>query len=235
MRIVGAIIGAAALCGAMPAEAQNAEVLARIRQMDAAAPAPTAEALAPVLLEAATRAGPDLAGCVAKSITVETISPITGDAAVLRAVIASNVSNGWAVYGRTQGCADPDPLRFMALRRPDGALVAVMVNRGRSNVSPSIMRDTSSNAAIAALGLVKREDASCTGEGMRMERTRIDREDAGLGPDLFGIRYKGGWREIWTFGVCGRSVELPVTFTADGDGGAHSKVEGSAAAVLPRR
>lgn len=229
------MIAVTALCTALPAAAQNAEVLTRIRALDAAAPAPTVEALAPVLLEAATRAGPDANGCTAKSIAVEKISAITGDAAVLRAVLAKDVSNGWAVYGRAQGCSDPDPVRFMALRNPEGKLVAVLVNRGRSNASPSIMRDTSANVAMGALQVVKREDAACTGAGMRMERTRIDREDKDLGPELFGIRYKGGWREIWTFGVCGRSVEVPVAFTADGDGGAYSKVEASAAVLPPKR
>lgn len=230
------MIGAALIfvaCADRPAAAQNAMVLDRIRQLDAAAPAPDPEALAPILLDAANRVASK--GCSPTAIRVERIAPITGDRFVLGAVLNGRIRNGWTVYGREEGCPDADPVRFMVLQHASNQFVTTVVNRGRSNTSPSIMIDTSANVALAVLHKVKTVNPACTGEGTQMVRTRLDREDADLGPELFGIRYKGSWREIWTFGLCGRLVEVPVTFTGDGDGGAYNKVEASAAVLLPAK
>lgn len=137
--------------------------------------------------------------------------------------------NAWAIYGREEGCSDHDPLRFMVIRYASDTLVALVVHRGQSLTSPSIMSATSAMAALAGLHAVKKIDAACDDNAMRMERTRIDQRDAGLGPEHFGIRH-----EAWTYAVCKRQVEVPVTFKGGGDGGAHRNVEGSAALVLPK-
>jgi hypothetical protein len=50
---------------------------------------------------------------------------------------------------------------------------------------------------------------------------------------MFGVRYTGDWSEMWTLQLCGRTVEVGLMFTPDGDGGARYQVSESASKVLP--
>jgi hypothetical protein len=228
-----AVLTLAFLLTGAPALAQNAQVLERLKAADAAAPAPARAELTAKIVEAAAKRAAAGKGCAPSAIRIDRVDPLTGAGGIFAAVVQGQMRNAWSVMAFEQGCSDPDPMRYIVLQRPDASLVVAPVNRGYAIANPTIMRDTSANAGLVAFRTVQAADAGCKGDGMDMERTRIDRQDPGLGPDVYGVRYTGGWREIWTFGVCGRRVEVPVTFTADGDGGAYSNIEGGSARILP--
>lgn len=54
-----------------------------------------------------------------------------------------------------------------------------------------------------------------------------------MGPEVYGVRYTGSWSEVWPITLCGRTVEVSVRFTADGDGGAYNNLKSAEAKLLP--
>ena len=61
-------------------------------------------------------------------------------------------------------------------------------------------------------------------------------EESDLGADVFGVRYVGSWSELWPIEICGQIVEVPVTFKADGDGGAYYNIKDETVKlVLPEK
>jgi len=129
------------------------------------------------------------------------------------------------------GCPGEDTVRYMVLQLRDKSLRAARVNEGRSLANPTIMRDTSAMAALAALRQAKIVDPSCKGDDMAMGSTRVVSRSKDLGPEKFGSRYAGSWSEVWQFRTCGRTFDVPIDFTADGDGGAYTNVKASAATL----
>jgi len=63
--------------------------------------------------------------------------------------------------------------------------------------------------------------------------TRVAKEEPSLGADVYGVRYTGSWIEVWPIELCGRTIEVAVRFTADGDGGAYADLKGTEAKLLP--
>ncbi|MEE4206358.1 MAG: hypothetical protein V2I39_08700 [Erythrobacter sp.] len=234
IRIVTAVAVAAICAAATEAAAQDARVLAKIRDLDAAAPAPSAQVIESAVMETAAAMTEAKGTCMPAAVTLEPATPITGARLILEGVLSGTLRNGWNVYAIYEGCeAEGDPVRrFALIEFADGTNRALPVNTGRSIANPSIMRDTSAAAAIGAMARVKREDSACDGSDLEMAGSRIVSESADLGPDVFGVRYTGSWREVWSFGVCGRVVDVPVEFTADGDGGAYTNVKADEIAVV---
>jgi hypothetical protein len=73
----------------------------------------------------------------------------------------------------------------------------------------------------------------CTeSKDLDMVGARVISKSADLSPDWHGSRYAGSWTEGWTFSACGRRAEVPVTFTADGQGGANWNVRANEAKLL---
>jgi hypothetical protein len=210
------------------ASAQNAMVLDRIRALDAAAKMPAKADLEAAILSTANTIADAKKVCRPAAINSEDVAPITGAAAILPAVLNCQIKNAWSVYVRYAGCQAPEPFRYAVLQLPDGSLKALLVNEGHSFANLSIMRDTSANAAVAALQRIKQEDANCAGADMAMGATRVASQSQDLGPDLFGVRYVGSWTETWDFTTCGRTARVPIEFKADGDGGAYTHIKGDA-------
>lgn len=175
------------------AAAQNAQVLAKIRQLDAAAPAPSAEAIEKAVMETAAAMTEANGTCMPAAISLEPATPITGARVVLQGVLSGELRNGWNVYAIYDGCeAEGDPVRrFALIEFADGTKRALPVNTGRSYANPSIMRDTSPQAALGAMVFAKREDEGCDASDMDMAGSRIEGESEDLGPDLFGVATPG--------------------------------------------
>lgn len=96
------------------------------------------------------------------------------------------------------------------------------------------MRDTSVQAAIAVLAFAKRTNPDCDGSDMTMSSSRVISENEDLGPDIYGVRYTGSWSESWRFAACGNQYDVPVSFTADGDGGAYTNIAGGEITLVER-
>jgi hypothetical protein len=75
-------------------------------------------------------------------------------------------------------------------------------------------------------------DAKCDGKDMKMGPTRVSSQGADLGPDVYGVRYVGSWSEVWQFETCGKTFDVPVEFTADGDGGAYTNIKSADLAAV---
>lgn len=205
------------------AEAQNAAVLDKLKAWDAAAPPPERSILVAELerIEKDENASSKL--CPATPIAIESVHPITSSRLVFSAILQGQLRNGWVIHTRRPGCSEKDLFRYALFQKPDGSFVGGFVNLGPSHANPTLMRDTSPVAALQAYVAVRKIKPDCDGKDMAMERTRIGKEGKDLGPDVFGVRYTGGWSEIWTFSTCAKRVDVTVEFTADGDGGAYTK------------
>ncbi|MEM8919084.1 MAG: hypothetical protein AAGE37_09520 [Pseudomonadota bacterium] len=164
--------------------------------------------------------------CMPESVSIEKPQPATGVKLVLQGVIAGQLKNGWQVYATYNGCPETPVQRFAVLDFSDGLRRAIQINPGRSLANMSVMRDTSASAAMSAYIAAKKTDASCDGKDMDLVGSRIVSQSDDLGPDVFGVRYTGSWKEIWTFKTCGQNYDVPITFRADGDGGAYTHVSG---------
>lgn len=217
---------------ASAASAQDPQFAAFVDRTNAATPPPTVEAMTPVALATLQALKREEGACVPTALALEPPQTAVATHIITQAVLAGQVKNGWTVYGRSSGCPDEVTYRFMILRMADDRLRAFVVNAGESLANPSLMRDSSAAAAVSAFQAVRAVSPGCTGEDLRMGPTRVADRGADLGPNFHGSYYSGTWTEMWTFRVCGRTAEVPVVFTADGQGGANFSVRGSEARIV---
>ena len=204
--------------------AQDPAYASFVERTNAATPPPPIDALTAPALETLQALARQENRCVPSGLRLEAPQTAIATAVITQAVAAGQAKNGWTVEGQPEGCADQAVTRFMVLRMADDSLRAFVVNEGRTLANPSLMRDTSAVAAVTAFQAVRTANPSCTGEDMRMGPTRIAERGTDLGPNYHGAFYSGSWSEVWTFTVCGRRAEVPVRFTADGQGGANYNV-----------
>ncbi|HEV2817588.1 MAG TPA: hypothetical protein VGW40_10275 [Allosphingosinicella sp.] len=211
--------------------AQDAAYRRFLEQTNAAAPPPALDALRQPALETLQGNARGEGRCVPSALTLERLESATAVRVITQSVRAGQIRNGWTFYGRAAGCPEPFLGHFLAARMADGSLRVLLVNEGETLANPSLMRDMGHLAALAATNFVRRAAPACDGADLRMGPTRIvDRSR--LGAYAHGAYFSGSWREAWTFTVCGRRVEVPVSFTADAQGGADYSVEGTAARIL---
>ncbi len=115
----------------------------------------------------------------------------------------------------------------------DDTLRSIRVNLGASYSWDSLIGDTLPLAAIAAYGALKRNGDDCDlTEVPNLGVIRVTSESDALGPDAFGIRYAGSWSEVWPLTFCEKQLEVTIDFTADGDGGAYTKIPGDKVRVI---
>jgi hypothetical protein len=207
-----------------PVLAQQQLVLDTLRDLNAKGPQPALADLNGAVAGTAKAFAEANKTCVPKSVKLSDVAPITGARGIMAAVMAGRLRNAWTVYAEHIGCSDGNLIRYMVLQSSDGSLKAVRVNEGRTFANPVLMRDTSLNAALAALQKGKSLDATCTGRPMKMGPTRVTSQSADLGPEIYGVRYVGKWTEIWQFETCGKKFDVSVEFSPDGDGGAYTNV-----------
>lgn len=120
----------------------------------------------------------------------------------------------------------------MVVRLADNSLRALLVNPGESLANPTLMRDASASVALAAVNAAQRAQPSCDGADIDLASARVVSRSADLSPDSNGAFFAGSWQEVWTFSMCGRRVEVPITFTADGQSGANFEVRATEARLV---
>ncbi len=207
---------AIALMTAAPAAAQAPEALQRWAAINAAAPAPSTD-LARAAITAAQ------ADCPATGAVLGVIEPVTAWPRVDAAITAGQLVNAWAVTIQRADCAPQNAwARYILLQDVSGGLTAQLVHVGRSHVDLDSMAGGVMTKAMRTAGAAAARDIpGCSAE--LVARTgalaRIDMiDDAQIGPDRYGLRFSGSWREAWVFGICGRSLTVMMDFEATPDG-----------------
>lgn len=229
---IGFLAAAALFAPATGALAQHPLVAARLQQINAAAPPPSPDRIRAELAAVAARGGQANNACVPSEIVLAEITPITGATGIFQATLNGQLRNAWTAYATHRGCPGDPLVRYLIIERSDGNLAVAPVNEGRTYANPTIMRDASASAALAALQEARTIDAGCSGDDMAMGRTAVVGESDDLGPDVFGVRYVGSWTESWRFRTCGRDFDVRVEFRADGDGGAFFNISGDQVTVV---
>jgi hypothetical protein len=206
---------------ATPAAAQDPAFARALAAINAANPAPANAEIAAAALDTLKAIAREKQRCAPNAVRAEPPMAATSTQLATQLIGAGKIKNAWTVYVRPQGCPTAGPIRFLLLRMTSGELLARVVNVGESIAAPSMMRDSSFAVAVAASTAIQKAHPECTStDGLDMTNSRILSRSKDLGPDFYGSRYAGSWREGWTFSVCGHSAEVPITFTTDGTGGA---------------
>lgn len=212
--------------------AQHPLILQRLTAWDAAAPQPAPSTIQEQVMEAAMAAQKGSGGCVPTSVIVDKVVPATSVRFVFQGILSGQLKNGWTVTARHPNC-DSTAVRYTVSQDSAGALTTIRTNRGLSLANESLISDTWPLAVIQAAATAKRNGFECDSKGASLGVTRVATEEPGLGADVYGVRYTGSWREVWPVEMCGRTVEVTVRFTADGDGGAYTDLKGTEAKLLP--
>mgnify|MGYP000852537186 FL=1 len=212
-----------ALASATPSAAQDARVLAFLKQVNDQQQPPSMEALAAGGLEAAGRAAAQ-GTCMHQSVEVSNVRPITGDRLVLQGVAQRSLQNGWRFDGVLVGCPSGARADFIVIRDAAGQLQMHLTNLGQSLVSYSVGQDSVSKAILMSDILLAKAGAACEAGLERPLDSRVTQKSNDLGPETYGVRYRGGWTEIWTLRRCNREIEVEMMFSGDGDGGAYINV-----------
>lgn len=222
-KLLVVIVASVAIAGA--ARAQDAAYAARMREVNAAVPPPDQRAVDADALATLQAIGRERGTCIPSGVRMERATPATADRLAIQSIQAGQLKNVWLAYGVATGCPGATTTRFIVLQLPDGTVRARVVNVGESIAWPSLMRDASTAAAIVGWNKVKSVDPTCDGKDLTMVGSRVSARGGDLGADYYGVRYQGGWEETWAFKVCGQTAAVPVSFKADGMGGADYHVD----------
>ncbi|MBV7256225.1 hypothetical protein KCG44_05440 [Pacificimonas sp. WHA3] len=192
------------------------------------AAAPLAPSLADLREEALFRArwSTTIQPCSAppENLRLFGLRPAMADRLVTNGMLADAFLGAWTFYAETD-CAETPLLRYMYVLEKDGSHVLMVVNRGETIATPSMMRETSAVAGADAFAAAKARQPDCDIKSVGMRAARIDATDPGLGPEIAGTRFTGGWSEIWAFRACQQDVEVHVRFDTDGRGGTTARIQ----------
>lgn len=217
------------------AYAQHPLILQRLTAWNAAAPQPAASTIQEQVMGAARATQKRTGGCLPTSAVVDNVVPATSVKFVFQGILARQLKNGWTITAHHPNCGST-PVRYTISEDSAGVLTTIRTNRGLSLANESLIGDTLPLAMLQATATAKRNGFECDLNGATLGVTRIAREESDLGADIYGVRYTGSWSEIWPIELCGRTIEVTVRFTADGDGGAYTDLKCTEAKLLaPKR
>jgi len=216
-----------------PSNAQHPIVLEILDRWNNAAPPPEEAEIKTQIHSKAVEIYGSSDSCKKSNIAIDHLESAAADRFSTNALVRGAIRNAWFVTAEIPGC-DSVPVRFMIIQNNDKSFKTIRVNRGISNAWDSLIGDTLPTALLAAVAAVHRTGHKCEGfEQSTLGIMRIASEDANLGKSVSGVRYTGKWAEIWPIQVCGKTVEVYIEFTADGDGGAYSNTKGAQHRILP--
>lgn len=228
------LLAALAASSTTVSHAQHPLILQRLTAWNAAAPQPAPTTIQEQVMKAATIAQKRSGGCVPTSAVIDGVVPATSVRFIFQGILAGQLKNGWTVTARHPNCG-ATPVRYTISEDKGGALTTIRTNRGLSLANESLIGDTWPLTLLQAAATAKRNGVECDPRGASLGVTRVAKEEPGLGADVYGVRYTGSWSEVWPVELCGRTVEVTVRFTADGDGGAYTDLQGTEARLLPRK
>ena len=172
--------------------------------------------------------------CAPGKIRLGPLEPVSLDGTITTMIAKGQIENAWLVSVKLDNCPPADPTRVLLFRSSDGAkLQGLFAGQGESLAWPSLSREAlriTVNKAVARLRLA---DPKCTPRDLTPIAIRIAARSPDLGPNVYGIRFKGWWSEVWAFEPCGHKIAVPIKFTTDGKGGAYWDVDESSIVYVP--
>jgi hypothetical protein len=212
--------------------AQSSQDIDIIKIFNELEPMPTNQILSDEILKSAKTLYKDSKICSPNSVVIESAVPATAVRFVVEGVGRRTIKNAWSIIVRFPECG-AEISKYNVVRQYDDNLYTFRVNRGRSNANESLINDTLFQTIALSQVVLKRNKVACDSNDFKLGVIRVSNESADLGPDIFGVRYKGSWQEIWPINLCGRTVEVAVDFKADGSGGAYTGLKGENTKLLP--
>jgi hypothetical protein len=204
--------------------AQMQSSLTFFHSVNATYPAPTAEFIKDIIVVKFSLGTSGLpASCKpGGAITVTEIKPATADRMVWKAALAGEIKNAWTAKVELGGCGEA-PVNYLVVTDKNGKTSAGPFSWGQSLAGISLTRDVMPAAAGALASNMKKVDAECSLERLKKfaPGPRQIQDMRTVGEDVYGVRFKGNWSEIWHFTVCDYDVGIPINFRADGSGGAY--------------
>lgn len=192
--------------------------------------APLAQAVGGAVAIDARRRG----RCVPGKISLSQLEPVTLDGMITALIAKGQIENAWLVSVGLDDCPPADPIRVLLFRAADGKrLQAVFAGQGESLAWPSLSREALRATVAKALERLRAADPKCVPGDLTPTGVRVADRSPDLGPNVFGIRLKGSWKEVWAFEPCGHRVAVPISFTTDGQGGAWWNVDTKAIVFVP--
>ena len=158
-----------------------------------------------------------------KTMRLYGLQPAVADRTVANGILEEAFVGAWTFYAETD-CPQTPLLRYMYVLEADGDHIMLIVNRGQSIATPTMMQETSELAATEAFDTARARQPGCDVSSVGMRATRIEATDNALGPDIGGARFTGGWSEIWNFRACQQDVEVRIRFDTDGKGGTNARI-----------
>jgi hypothetical protein len=222
------VIGLAGAASA--AGAQQPEYARFVEEANRAAPPPSAAEISPIALETLQTRHRELGRCVPTGLSLGEPRPITATRHISEMIRRGEVRNAWTVYARLEGCEERRPLHLVVVRPADGPLLVAPLVYGEAIANPTVVLDVRDPAGMAAAAMARQLVPGCA--AVTLEGFRSVSQSADLSPDFYGVRYRGSWREAWSFTACGRRIELPITFTADGQSGTSYSIHASEARLI---
>lgn len=225
------IFASVGLAFASAATAQDAEFARFVEQANAANPAPSVAEATPIALATLQTIHRQTGRCVPTGLRLDPLRPITATRHISALIRSGEARNAWSVYARLEGCPETRPLRMVVFRPATGQLLIAPLMYGEAIANPTLILDMRQAANAAATAMAgELIPSGCKAAAIDGFRTISQSED--LSPDYYGVRYRGSWREAWSFAACGRRIEVPITFTADGESGANYVIHATEARLL---
>jgi hypothetical protein len=219
-----AILIAMLLAAAGPALAQSAHEAAAQAALNQLIPPPAAQAIVPLALADLQNAARLRGTCVPTGVTLGPIAFASATRLAVDGIGTHQMRNVWSALGTPLGCANALPARFVIVLKADDTLLVRAFANGESIAWVSLVIDARSNIAGTAMAVTqtRHPDWTCTDTShASFDKVAMAGTAKDLGPDFYGVRYTGSWDEVWTYTLCNHSVDVPITFTADGNGGAY--------------
>ncbi len=172
--------------------------------------------------------------CASKKFSLGPLEPVSLDGMITALIAQGQIENAWLVSVRLDDCPPADPIRVLLLRGPDGEkLQAIFAGQGESLTWPTLARDALRATVAKVVARLRVEDPRCAPPDLTQIGIRIASRSTDLGPNVYGLRLKGNWTELWAFAPCGHDVAVPISFTTDGQGGAYWSIDVSKIVYRP--
>jgi len=213
------------------ASAQRPEFVEIANRVTAEEPAPALQEVAPRALAMLQERAQAISGCRPTGVTIDQPQSALFTITVMQRLAAQQARNGWMATAHPEGCDGAQPARFLVMRLPDRTLHVQFAGIGEGIAIP-LQQDLFVGAGSAAFVALSDGRSDCGVDTIRFDSTRIASRSDDLGPDFHGARFAGSWQEAWTFSGCSRRVEVPIAFTALGDGDMPWSIDTRAMRVL---
>lgn len=172
--------------------------------------------------------------CAPARITLGPLEPVSLDGSITAMIEKGQIENAWLVSVKLDDCPPADPIRVLLFRSADGRkLQGVFAGQGESLAWPTLSRAALRATVAKAVARLRLADPKCAPRELTPVAVRIADRSADLGPNVYGIRLKGSWSEVWAFEPCGHRIAVPIRFTTDGKGGAHWDIDQSRIVYRP--